>query len=163
MSKAKKKKATSTAGGSIAQNKKARHDYHIIDKYEAGLSLLGWEVKSLRAGKLQLVDSYVIFQRGEAYLNGAHISPLNTASTHVIADPTRTRKLLLNRREIDKLERESQQTGYTSVCLGVYWKGNKIKAEVALVKGKQLHDKRATLKEKDWGREKQRTLKQFNR
>lgn len=161
MSKAKKK--PSTSGGSIAQNKKARHDYHIIDKYEAGLSLMGWEVKSLRAGKLQLVDSYVIFQNGEAFLIGAHISPLNTASTHVIADPTRTRKLLLNRREIDKLERESQQAGYTSVCLGIYWKGNKIKAEVALVKGKQLHDKRAALKEKDWGREKQRTLKSYNR
>lgn len=162
MSKPKKKK-TSTAGGSIAQNKKARHDYHVIDKYEAGLSLLGWEVKSLRAGKLQLVDSYVIFKDGEAFLIGAHMTPLNTVSTHVIADPTRTRKLLLHRREIDKIEREAQQTGYTAVCLAVYWKGNKIKAEVALVKGKQLHDKRATAKAKDWGREKQRVLKQYNR
>lgn len=158
-----KKKHTSTAGGSIAQNKKARHDYHIVDKYEAGLSLLGWEVKSMRAGKLQLVDSYIIFKDGEAYLIGAHVTPLNTASTHVIADPARSRKLLMHRNEIDRLERQAVQTGYTSVCLAVYWKGNKIKAEVALVKGKQLHDKRAASKEKDWGREKQRVLKQFNR
>jgi SsrA-binding protein len=161
MSKAKKTK--STAGGNIAQNKKARHDYHIIDKYEAGLSLMGWEVKSMRAGKLQLVDSYVVFQHEEAFLIGAHITPLNTASTHVIADPTRTRKLLLNRREIDKIEREAKQTGYSAVCLAIYWKGNKIKAEIALVKGKQLHDKRAALKEKEWGRDKQRTVKQYNR
>lgn len=161
MNKPKKKK--STAGGSIAQNKKARHDYHIMDKFEAGLVLLGWEVKSLRAGKLQLVDSYVVFQNEEAFLIGAHISPLNTASTHVIADPTRTRKMLLNRREIDKIERESKQTGYSAVCLAVYWKGNKIKAEIALVKGKQLHDKRAAMKERESGRILQRTVKQYNR
>ncbi len=161
MSKAKKK--SSNSGGTIALNKKARHDYHVVDKYEAGLSLMGWEVKSLRAGKLQLVDSYVIFKDNEAFLIGAHITPLNTASTHVIADPARTRKLLLHRREIDKISRQAQQTGYTAVCLAVYWKGNKIKAEVSLVKGKQLHDKRAAEKDKDWGREKQRTLKQYNR
>ncbi|MEJ2046004.1 MAG: SsrA-binding protein SmpB [Reinekea sp.] len=161
MSKAKKK--SSTAGGTIALNKKARHDYHIVDKFEAGLSLMGWEVKSLRAGKLQLVDSYIIFKDNEAFLIGAHITPLNTASTHVIADPARTRKLLLHRREIDKIARQAEQTGYTAVCLAVYWKGNKIKTEVALVKGKQLHDKRAAAKEKDWGREKQRVLKQYNR
>lgn len=162
MSKAKKKN-TATAGGSIAQNKKARHDFHVVEKFEAGLSLMGWEVKSLRAGKLQLVDSYVIFKGGEAFLIGAHMTPLNTASTHVVADPTRTRKLLMHRREIDRLERQAQQTGYTAVCLAVYWKRNKIKAEVALVKGKQLHDKRAAAKAKDWGREKQRVLKQYNR
>lgn len=160
MNRSKKK---SPAPGAIAQNKKARHDYHIIDKYEAGLELLGWEVKSLRAGKLQLVDSYIIFNNAEAFLSGAHISPLNTASTHVIADPMRTRKLLLHRKEIDRLERHAQQAGYTSICLAVYWKSNKIKAEVALAKGKQLHDKRAALKEKDWGREKQRTLKHSHR
>lgn len=159
----KAKKLKSTAGGTIALNKKARHDYHIVDKYEAGVSLMGWEVKSLRAGKLQLVDSYIIFKNTEAFLIGAHVTPLNTASTHVIADPARTRKLLLHRREIDKIERQAQQTGYTAVCLGVYWKGNKIKAEVALVKGKQLHDKRAAEKEKEWGRDKQRVLKQYNR
>lgn len=162
MSKA-KKKGTSTAGGTIALNKKARHDYHVVDKYEAGLSLMGWEVKSMRAGKLQLVDSYIIFKDEEAYLIGAHITPLNTASTHVIADPSRTRKLLLHRREIDKIERLAAQTGYTAVCLAVYWKGNKIKAEIAVVKGKQLHDKRAAEKEKEWGRDKQRLVKQYNR
>ncbi|MBU2863378.1 SsrA-binding protein SmpB [Reinekea forsetii] len=159
----KPKKKTSTSGGSIAQNRKARHDYHIIDKYEAGLALMGWEVKSMRAGKLQLVDSYVIFQNDEAYLIGAHITPLNTASTHVIADPTRTRKLLLNRREIDKIQRNSQQTGYTAVCLGVYWKGNKIKADIALVKGKQQHDKRAAIKDRDSSRDLQRVNKAYNR
>ncbi|MDN3650756.1 SsrA-binding protein SmpB [Reinekea marina] len=159
----KPKKKASTSGGSIAQNRKARHDYHIIDKYEAGLALMGWEVKSMRAGKLQLVDSYVIFQNDEAYLIGAHITPLNTASTHVIADPTRTRKLLLNRREIDKIQRNSQQTGYTAVCLGVYWKGNKIKADIALVKGKQQHDKRAAIKDRDSSRDLQRVNKAYNR
>ena len=155
----KPKKPKSTAGGTIALNKKARHDYHIVDKFEAGLALMGWKVKSLRAGKLQLVDSYVIFKNEEAFLIGAHVTPLNTASTHVIADPTRTRKLLLHRREIDKIEREAKQTGYSAVCLAVYWKGNKIKAEVALVKGKQLHDKRADMKEKEWNLNKQRILK----
>jgi SsrA-binding protein len=161
MNKPKKKKSTS--GGSIAQNRKARHDYHIIDKYEAGLALMGWEVKSMRAGKLQLVDSYVIFKDEEAFLIGAHVTPLQTASTHVIADPVRTRKLLLNRREIDKIQRNALQTGYTAVCLAVYWKGNHIKAEIALVKGKQVHDKRAATKERDSGRELQRVVKAYNR
>jgi SsrA-binding protein len=124
---------------------------------------MGWEVKSMRAGKLQLVDSYVIFKDEEAYLIGAHVTPLNTASTHVIADPTRTRKLLLNRREIDKIFRNALQTGYTAVCLAVYWKGNHIKAEIALVKGKQQHDKRAATKERDSSRELQRVSKAYNR
>lgn len=161
MNKPKKKKLPN--GGTIALNKKARHDYHVVDKYEAGLSLMGWEVKSLRAGKLQLVDSYVIFKDEEAFLIGAHVTPLNTASTHVIADPSRTRKLLMHRREIDKIEREAKQTGYTAVCLAVYWKGNKIKAEIALVKGKQIHDKRAAQKERESGREMQRVVKAYNR
>lgn len=159
----KPKKSKSTAGGTVALNKKARHDYTVVDKFEAGLSLMGWEVKSLRAGKLQLVDSYVIFKDSEAFLIGAHVTPLNTASTHVIADPSRTRKLLLHRKEIDKIEREAQQTGYTAVCLAVYWKGNKIKAEIALVKGKQLHDKRAATKERDSSRELRRVVKAYNR
>jgi SsrA-binding protein len=161
MNKPKKKKLP--GGGSIAQNKKARHDYSIVDKYEAGLALQGWEVKSMRAGKIQLVDSYVIFQNSEAYLIGAHITPLRTASTHVIAEPSRARKLLLHRKQLDEIERGTNQSGYTAVCLGIYWKGNKVKADVALVKGKQLHDKRAAEKEKDWGREKQRVLKAYNR
>lgn len=159
----KPKKQKSTSGGTIALNKKARFDYAIVDKFEAGLSLMGWEVKSLRAGKLQLIDSYVIFKDEEAFLIGAHVTPLNTASTHVIADPTRTRKLLLHRKEIDKIEREAQQTGYTAVCLAVYWKGNKIKAEIALVKGKQTHDKRAATKERDSNRELRRVVKAYNR
>jgi len=161
MSKDKKKKSTS--GGTIALNKKARHDYLIVDKYEAGLSLMGWEVKSMRAGKLQLIDSYVIFKDAEAFLIGAHITPLNTASTHVIAEPSRTRKLLLNRKEIDKLERNVHQSGFTAVCLAVYWKGNKIKAEIALAKGKQDHDKRAAEKDKEWSRDKLRIVKAYNR
>lgn len=158
-----KPKKKSTSNGNIAQNRKARHDYIIMDKFEAGMSLLGWEVKSMRASKLQLVDSYVIFHREEAYLIGAHITPLNTASTHIIAEPNRQRKLLLNRREIDKIERESKQSGYSAVCLAVYWKGNKIKAEIALVKGKQIHDKRAAEKDKEWGRDKQRIVKAHHR
>lgn len=161
MNKPKKKSTSST--GTIALNKKARHDYHIIDKVEAGLELMGWEVKSLRAGKLQLVDSYVIFKNGESFLIGAHITPLNTASTHVIADPVRTRKLLMHRKEIDKISKQAEQTGYTAVCLAVYWKGSRVKAEVALVKGKQVHDKRAAEKDREWGREKQRVVKAYNR
>lgn len=160
MSKANKKPLP--GGGTIAQNKKARHDYHIVEKYEAGLVLMGWEVKSLRAGKAQLVDSYVLFKGEEAWLIGAHMTPLNTASTHVIADPTRTRKLLLKRRELDKLARQSEQDGYTVVCLSLFWKGNKIKADIALVKGKKQHDKRETMKERDWNRQKQRVLKSYN-
>ncbi len=160
MSKSKKK--TVHTGGTIAQNKRARHEYHIEEKYEAGLVLLGWEVKSLRAGKAQLVDSYVIFKDNEAWLIGAHLTPLEAASTHVIADPTRTRKLLMNRKEIDKISRQSEQDGYTAVCLSLFWKKNKVKADIALVKGKKLHDKRATIKEREWGRQKQRVLKAYN-
>lgn len=161
MNKAKSK--SSSSSGTIALNKKARHDYHIMDKVEAGLELMGWEVKSLRAGKLQLVDSYVIFKNNEAFLIGAHVTPLNTASTHVIADPIRTRKMLMHRKEIDKISKQAEQTGYTAVCLAVYWKGSRVKAEVALVKGKQLHDKRAAEKDREWGIEKQRVVKAYNR
>lgn len=160
MSKSKKK--PQPGGSTIAQNKKARHDYQVIEKFEAGLSLMGWEVKSLRAGKAQLVDSYVIFKDDQAWLVGAHLTPLNTASTHVVADPTRSRRLLLHRREIDKLARQGEMEGYTVVCMGLYWKKNKVKADIALVKGKKLHDKRATIKERDWNRQKQRVLKAYN-
>lgn len=160
MSKANKK--PQPGGGTIAQNKKARHDYEITEKVEAGLELMGWEVKSLREGKAQLVDSYVIFKGDEAWLIGAHFTPLSTASTHVIADPTRTRKLLMHRREIDKMMGQSEQQGYTVVCLSLFWKGNKVKADIALVKGKKLHDKRATMKERDWNRQKERIMKAHN-
>lgn len=142
--------------GTIAQNKRARHEYFVEDKFEAGMVLLGWEVKSLRAGKLNLSDAYVLLKDSEAWLLGAHMTPLLQASTHVVADPTRTRKLLLNRKELNKLIGAVQQKGHTCVPLSVYWSHGRVKCEIALVKGKQLHDKRETEKERDWQREKQR-------
>lgn len=143
----------------IARNKRAFHDYHIEDKFEAGLALTGWEVKSLRAGKVQLTDSYVLMKDGEAWLLGVHITPLLSASTHVIADPTRTRKLLLNKREIGKINGKIYQAGQTCVALALYWKGSHVKCEIALVTGKKEYDKRATEKERDWNRQKQRVVR----
>ncbi len=145
--------------GTIAQNRRARHEYFIEDKFEAGLVLLGWEIKSMRAGKANLTDAYVLLKNNEAWLLGAHIMPLLQASTHVIADPSRTRKLLLNRREIDKITGGVQQKGHTCVPLSLYWSHGRVKCEIALVKGKQLHDKRETEKERDWQREKARVLR----
>jgi len=147
----------------IAQNKKARFDYHLEEKFEAGVALMGWEVKSLRAGKAQITDSYVLLKNGEAWLIGAHITPLSTVSTHYVVDPTRSRKLLLSKRELDKLIGGTQQKGYTCVCTGLYWKGHLVKAEIALAKGKQQHDKRETEKERDWNREKQRVVRHEHR
>lgn len=152
-----------SSGGTIALNKKAKHEYHIETRFEAGLALTGWEVKSLRAGKAQLVDSYVLLKDGEAWLLGAHITPLTSASTHVVADPTRTRKLLLHRKEIDKIIGKVEQSGYTCVPLALYWKGNKVKCEIALVKGKKEYDKRASEKERDWNRQKQRIVREHNK
>lgn len=146
----------------IAQNKKARFDYHIEDSVEAGLQLHGWEVKSLREGKVQLTDSYVIFKGGEAWLLGAQIQPLATVSTHFVADPSRTRKLLLNRKEISRLQSATEQKGYTVVCTDLYWKNHLVKCKIGLAKGKQAHDKRATEKERDWNREKRRIMKVHN-
>ena len=154
-----KKKANAPTSNTIALNKKAKHEYHIEERFEAGLALLGWEVKSLRAGKAQLVDAYVLLKDGEAWLLGSHITPLNTASTHVIADPTRTRKLLLHAKEIAKIVGQVNQAGYTCIPLALYWKKNKVKCEIALAQGKKLHDKRATEKDRDWNREKSRILK----
>ena len=145
--------------GTIAQNKKARHDYFIEHKFEAGLVLSGWEVKSLRANKVQLVDSYVLLKDGEAWLMGCHITPLTTASTHVIADPTRTRKLLLNKRELERLNAAVAQKGYTAVALALYWKAHLIKCEIALGKGKKEYDKRDTERERDSNRELQRAVR----
>jgi len=145
--------------GNIAQNKKALHDYFIEQKFEAGLALAGWEVKSLRAGKAQLVDSYVLLKDGEAWLMGSHITPLQTASTHVIADPTRTRKLLLHKRELGKLFGAVQQKGYACVALSLYWKKHLIKCEIALAKGKKEYDKRDTEKVRDSDREIQRAIR----
>jgi SsrA-binding protein len=145
--------------GNIALNKKALHDYFIEQKFEAGLALAGWEVKSLRAGKAQLVDSYVLLKDGEAWLMGFHITPLAAASTHVIADPTRTRKLLLHKRELGKIFGSVQQKGYTCVALSVYWKAHLIKCEIALAKGKKEFDKRHTERERDSDREVQRAMR----
>jgi SsrA-binding protein len=157
MSKAKKK---SDGGSTIALNKKASHDYHIEERYEAGIALLGWEVKALRAGRLQLKESYVKILQGEAYLVGAHVSPLPTASTHVDPDPVRNRKLLLQRTQLNKLIGLTERAGYTLVPTAMYWKQGRAKLEVGLAKGKKLHDKRADEKDKDWQREKQRIFKQ---
>jgi SsrA-binding protein len=145
--------------GTIAQNKKARHDYFIEHRFEAGLVLAGWEVKSLRAGKAHLIDSYVLLKDGEAWLLGSHITPLTAASTHVIADPTRTRKLLLNKRELEKLFVNVQQKGYACVALSMYWSKHLIKCEIALGKGKKEYDKRDTERERDSNRELQRAVR----
>jgi SsrA-binding protein len=156
------KKSTTVKGSgssTIITNKKARFEYFIEDRFEAGLALEGWEVKSLRAGKVQLVDSYVIIKNDEAWLLGALITPLPTASTHIHPDPQRTRKLLLHRKELDRLIGAVERKGYTLIALSLYWKKGKVKAEIGLAKGKQSHDKRAVQKDRDWQREKQRIMK----
>jgi len=152
-------KQMSSNDSNIALNKKAQHDYFIEERFEAGLVLEGWEVKSLRAGKVQLRDSYVILKGGEAWLIGCHISPLLTASTHIHPDPIRTRKLLLNQSELDKLYGGVERKGFTLVPLKLYWKKGRAKCEIALVKGKKEYDKRETLKDRDWDREKERMMK----
>ncbi|OGT43220.1 MAG: SsrA-binding protein [Gammaproteobacteria bacterium RIFCSPHIGHO2_12_FULL_40_19] len=143
----------------IASNKKAWHDYHIEARFEAGLVLEGWEVKSIRAGHVQLKESYIILKKEEAWLIGAHFTPLKTASTHVDPDPTRSRKLLLNRREINKLFVAKDREGYTIVPIDLHWFKNRVKINIAIAKGKKEHDKRASIKERDWNREKMRVLK----
>ena len=154
------KKSKKKGGGStIAQNKKARHEYFIQENYEAGIALEGWEVKSLRAGRISVVESYVTLKEGEAFLFGAHITPLPTASTHIQPDPLRTRRLLMHRRELDRLIGMVERKGYTLVPLAVYWKNSRVKLDIGLGKGKKLHDKRATDKDRDWQRDKQRIMK----
>lgn len=143
----------------VAVNKKARHDYFLEDRVEAGIALQGWEVKSLRAGRIQLKESYVLLKNGEAWLFGAHLSPLPTASTHVHPDPLRTRKLLLHKDELNKLIGAVERKGYTLVPLSIYWKNGRAKLEISLAKGKQTHDKRNAERDRDWQREKQRLLK----
>ena len=154
-----KKSSKSASSSTIALNKKARHEYFIEDRFEAGLVLEGWEVKSLRAGRVQLTESYVLIKNAEAFLFGAHISPLPTASTHIHPDPVRTRKLLLHSAELAKLIGQVERRGYTLVPLAMYWKRGRAKLEIGLAKGKKAHDKRATEKERDWQREKERVLK----
>lgn len=154
-----KKKTTGAGGSTIALNKKARHDYFIEESLEAGLVLEGWEVKSLRAGRAQVAEAYVVVRNGEIWLVGANITPLTSASTHVHPDPGRSRKLLLARREIDRLIGSVERAGYTMVPLSLYWKKGRAKLEVGLAKGKKQHDKRATERDRDWQRQKARILK----
>jgi SsrA-binding protein len=147
----------------IAVNRKARFDYFIEETYEAGISLLGWEVKSMRAGKAQVAEAYVYVKNGEAFLFGAHISALNSASTHVDTDPTRTRKLLLHRRQLDHLIGAVERRGYTLVPLELFWKEGRAKLLVGLAKGKKQHDKRSAEKDRDWQRDKSRIMKASRR
>jgi SsrA-binding protein len=147
----------------IARNKRARHEFAVEETFEAGLALEGWEVKSLRAGRAQLTEAYVHLKDGEAWLLGAHITPLITASTHIQADPTRTRKLLLHRHELDRLVGAVERKGYTLVPLNLHWSKGRVKLEVGLAKGKKRHDKRADQKERDWKRQQARILKSFSK
>lgn len=147
----------------ITDNKKAFHDYFIEERFEAGMVLEGWEVKSIRAGRIQLKEAYVIVRNGEIYLFGAHISPLSTASTHIHPDPVRTRKLLLHGSEISKLIGKVERAGYTLVPLNLHYSRGRIKCEVGLAKGKKQYDKRDTIKDRDWQREQQRIMKQNRR
>jgi len=153
-----KKQSDST----IALNRKAGFDYFIEEQYEAGLVLEGWEVKSLRAGKVNLSDAHVIVKYGEAFLLGAQINPLQTTSTHTLPDPVRTRKLLLHKKELNQLIGSVERQGYTLVPLSIYWKKNKIKIKVALAKGKKEHDKRDTIKDREWKRDRSRIMKKNN-
>lgn len=154
-----KKQKKKSSQNTIAVNKKARFDYFIEENFEAGIVLEGWEVKSLREGKLQIVDSYVFIKNGEAWITNALITPLLTASTHIKPQPNRMRKLLLNRHEIDTMLGAVERKGYTLVALSFYWKKGRVKVDIGLAKGKQAHDKRQTSKDRDWKREKQRILK----
>jgi SsrA-binding protein len=144
---------------SITVNKKAFHEFFVEEKFEAGIALQGWEVKAIRAGRMNIKESYVIIKNGEIYLIGMHITPLSTASTHVVADPTRTRKLLLHNREIMKLIGKVERAGYTLVPIDLHFTRGRIKLEIGLAKGKKLHDKRQDEHEKDWKREAQRAMK----
>jgi SsrA-binding protein len=144
---------------SIVQNKKAFHDYFIEEKYESGVVFEGWEVKSIRAGRVQLKEAYVNIRNGELYLIGCHISPLSTASTHINPDPVRTRKLLLHSGEIKRLIGKVERAGYTLVPLNMHYKGGRIKLEIGLAKGKKQHDKRESEKQKEWTRDKQRLMR----
>jgi SsrA-binding protein len=148
-----------TSDNQIARNKKAYHDFFIEEHFEAGIALQGWEVKSLRAGRAQLKEGYVLLKGAEAYLFGCHVAPLSSASTHVNPDPTRTRKLLLHRSELHRLIGAVERKGYTLMPLALYWKRGHVKLDVGLAKGKKAYDKRAAEKDRDWQREKQRVLR----
>jgi SsrA-binding protein len=151
--------ATSTKTKSIANNKRARYEYHIEERLEAGISLEGWEVKSLREGQIQFADSYVLLKDNEAFLFGCLLNPLPTVSTHIKPDPTRTRKLLLHRREIDRLKSAVDRKGKTVIPTAMYWSKGKVKVEIGIATGKRQHDKRKTEKDRDWERQKSRIMK----
>jgi SsrA-binding protein len=164
MAKAKPKDTEKDGGGTIALNKRARHEYHIDQRFECGMALEGWELKSLRAGRINFGEGcYAIIQHGEVFLVGAQIPPLISASTHVIANDRRTRKLLLHREEIDRLIGAVERKGYTLVPTAMYWKNNKVKCEIGLAKGKQDHDKRTAEKEREWAVDKQRVMRSHNK
>ena len=154
-----KSKKSKSTNNTIALNKKARHDYILQDKIEAGIELQGWEVKSIRSGKVNLSDSYVTLHKGEAFLVGSTIQPLNQASSHVVCEPLRQRKLLLNKRELDKLIGSVERQGYSILATAMYWKKNWLKVEIYLGKGKHEHDKRDAVKDRDWARDKERMMK----
>ncbi len=154
-----KKPKSKNADNTIARNKSARFEFFIEETLEVGLELQGWEVKSLRDKKLQLTESYVFIKNGELWLSGAHIAPLPSASTHVRAEPTRVRKLLAHRNEIDRLAGLVERKGYTLIALSAYWSRGRAKISLGVAKGKKLHDKRATQKERDWSRDKARIMK----
>lgn len=159
MAKKKSKKSAST----IAQNKTARFEYKIEDSFEAGLELQGWEVKSLRAGKVNITESYVFIKNGEAFVSGVQIMPLEAASTHVVCNPTRIRKLLLNKRELEVLASKVERQGYTIVATSMYWKQAWVKLNIGLAKGKKEHDKRADVKDREWKIDKERMMKHKSR
>ena len=157
------KDSAAPQGKTIALNRSARHEYHLEARYEAGIALQGWELKAIRAGRMNMGDAYAMVKDGEIYLFGAQITPLIQASTHVIADDRRTRKLLLHRSEIDKLVGKVEREGYTLIPTACYWSKNKVKLELALAKGKQAHDKRQASKDRDWQREQQRVMRRHNK
>lgn len=154
------KKKPKNSDNIIARNRRATFDYQLLESFEAGVALSGWEVKSLRMGKADLGDSYVLIKDGEAWLLGSHIMPLDTASTHFVTDPTRTRKLLLHKKELAKILAATTQKGQTCVCTQLYWKGHLVKARIALAQGKKAHDKRDVEKDRDWNRQKQRIVRE---
>ncbi len=153
------KKKQKPGSNTIALNKKARHEYFIDDELEAGLELQGWEVKSLRQGKVNIAESYVFMRDGEAFISGMTITPLQQASTHIVANPTRVRKLLLSRRELDNLVGRINREGMTLAALALYWSRSWVKIKIGVAKGKKMHDKREDSKERDWQREKARVMK----
>ena len=161
MSKSGKKKSNPST--TIALNKRARHDYFLDETFEAGIALQGWELKSIRDGRVQITDAFISLHQGEAYLASANITPLNSASTHVVAEPQRSRKLLLHARELSQIFVATQQKGYTCIPTALYWKGSRVKCEIALGRGKKQHDKRDTKRDQDWQREKERLMKASHR